>query len=68
MIRTVVVEDQTPFAQYLTRLLDDTSRVEVIGTANDGVEGLRSALSCIPTPPSSVLICRVKMAFRWRRN
>ena len=41
MIRTVVVEDQTPVTQYLTTLLDGTSRVEVIGTANDGVEGLR---------------------------
>ena len=41
MIRTVVVEDQTSVAQYLTTLLDGTSRVEVIGTATDGVEGLR---------------------------
>lgn len=41
MIRAVVVEDQTLAAQYLTTLLDDTSRVEVIGTATDGVEGLR---------------------------
>jgi DNA-binding LytR/AlgR family response regulator len=41
MIRAVVVEDQTLAAQYLTTLLDDTARVEVIGTATDGVEGLR---------------------------
>ena len=41
MIRAVVVEDQTPVAQYLVTLLDGTSRVEVIGTATDGVEALR---------------------------
>jgi DNA-binding LytR/AlgR family response regulator len=41
MIRVVVVEDQTLAAQYLTTLLDDTSRVEVIGMATDGLEGLR---------------------------
>ena len=41
MIRAVVVEDQTPVAQYLATLLDGTSRVEVIGTATDGAEGLR---------------------------
>ena len=68
MICTVVVKNQTLAAQYLTTLLDDTSRVEVIGTATDGVEVFASALSCVPTPPSSTLICGVKMAFRWRRN
>jgi two-component system response regulator LytT len=41
MIRAVVVQDQTLAARYLTTLLGDTSRVEVIGTTTDGVEGLR---------------------------
>jgi DNA-binding LytR/AlgR family response regulator len=41
MIRAVVVQDQILAAQHLTTLLDDTLRVEVIGTATDGLEALR---------------------------
>jgi DNA-binding LytR/AlgR family response regulator len=41
MIRAVVVEGQTLAAEYLTTLLDETSRVKVIGTASDAAEGLR---------------------------
>jgi DNA-binding LytR/AlgR family response regulator len=41
MIRVVVIEDEPLAGQRMAALLDDTWQVEVIGTATDGVEGLR---------------------------
>jgi DNA-binding LytR/AlgR family response regulator len=40
-IRAVIVEDEPLAAQYLATLLDDTCQVEVVGTAEDSVTGLR---------------------------
>jgi len=41
MIRAFVIEDEPLAGQQMAALLDDTWQVEVIGTATDGVEGLR---------------------------
>ena len=40
-IRAVIVEDEPLAAEYLAALLDDTCRVEVLGTAAESESGLR---------------------------
>ena len=40
-IRAVIIEDEPLAAQYLATLLDDTCQVEIVGTAEDSVTGLR---------------------------
>jgi two-component system response regulator LytT len=40
-IRAVIVEDEPLAAQYLATLLDDTCQVEIVGTAEESVTGLR---------------------------
>ena len=53
-IRAVIIEDEPLAAEYLAALLDDTCRVEVVGTAPEGEAGLR--LCAELRPPDAVFL------------
>jgi two-component system, LytTR family, response regulator len=53
LIRAVIVEDEPLAAQYLATLLDDTWRVEVVGTAADSATALRL---CAELRPDAVFL------------
>jgi DNA-binding LytR/AlgR family response regulator len=53
MIRAVVIEDEPLAGRRMAALLDDTWQVEVIGTATDGVDGLRL---CAELRPNAVFL------------
>jgi two-component system, LytTR family, response regulator LytT len=48
MMRALVIDDEPLAAQHLATLLDETWQVEVIGTATDGLEGLRLCAQLCP--------------------
>jgi CheY-like chemotaxis protein len=48
MIRAVVIAEEPLSAQQMASLVDDTRRVKVIGTATDGLEGLRLCNQLLP--------------------
>ena len=52
-IRAVIIEDEPLAAQYLAALLDDTSQVEVVGSATESEAGLRL---CAESPPDAVFV------------
>jgi DNA-binding LytR/AlgR family response regulator len=52
-IRAVIIEDEPLAAQYLAALLDDTYRVEVVGSATKSEEGLRL---CAELRPDAVFV------------
>jgi two-component system, LytTR family, response regulator LytT len=52
-IRAVIIEDEPLAAQYLATLLDDTCQVEIVGTAEESVAGLRL---CADTRPDVVFV------------
>jgi DNA-binding LytR/AlgR family response regulator len=52
-IRAVIIEDEPLAAQYLATLLDDTCQVEIVGTAEDSVTGLRL---CADVRPDVVFV------------
>lgn len=45
----LIVDDQRLFAEALMALLASEERVEIVGQANDGVEGVELALALEPT-------------------
>src|SRR3981081_1557579 len=53
MISAFVIEDEPLTGKHMAALLDDTWQVEVIGTARDGVEGLRL---CAELRPDAVFL------------
>jgi DNA-binding LytR/AlgR family response regulator len=52
-IRAVIIEDESLAAEYLAALLDDTCRVEVVGTAAESESGLRL---CAELRPDAVFL------------
>jgi DNA-binding LytR/AlgR family response regulator len=52
-IRAVIIEDEPLAAQYLAALLDDTCRVEVVGSATESEAGLRL---CAELRPDAVFV------------
>ena len=52
-IRAVIIEDESLAAEYLAALLDDTCRVEVVGTAAESEAGLRL---CAELRPDAVFV------------
>jgi two-component system, LytTR family, response regulator LytT len=48
MIRAVVIAEEPLSAQQMASLVDDTRRVKVLGTATDGLEGLRLCNQLLP--------------------
>jgi DNA-binding LytR/AlgR family response regulator len=52
-IRAVIIEDEPLAAQYLAALLDDTCRVEVVGSATESEAGLRL---CAELRPDAVFL------------
>ena len=52
-IRAVIIEDESLAAEYLAALLDDTCRVEVLGTAAESESGLRL---CAELRPDAVFL------------
>ena len=45
-VRLVIVDDQRPFAEALSMLIDRDERVEVVGTASHASEAIDVALAC----------------------
>src|ERR1700736_6061513 len=52
-IRAVIIEDESLAAEYLAALLDETCRVEVVGTAAESESGLRL---CAELRPDAVFL------------
>jgi len=52
-IRAVIIEDEPLAAQYLAELLDETCRVEVVGTATESEAGLQL---CADLRPDAVFV------------
>ena len=52
-IRAVIIEDEPLASQYLTKLLDDTCQVEVVGSAAESEAGLRL---CAELRPDAVFV------------
>jgi len=48
LARVIIADDQTLFRTGLARLLDEDSRVEVVGQAADGAEAVALALKLKP--------------------
>lgn len=45
-VRLVIVDDQRPFAEALSMLLERDDRVQVVGTASHATEAIDVALAC----------------------
>jgi two-component system, LytTR family, response regulator LytT len=52
-IRAVIIEDEPLAAQYLAALLDDTCKVEVVGSSTESEAGLRL---CAEVRPDAVFV------------
>ena len=64
-VRVLIVDDQTLMREGLKTLLDMDARVEVVGEATDGVEGLEKVNSYDPRSRSWTYGCRGWTGSRW---